>query len=185
MKADLLLHSPIEYFRGFPTRRASLAVALVSFLLIALAEAVPTDGVLSADEIPGALMWVILNWVFGITFFAGLWFFLGARVLGGKGSFGATVRAVGYAFLVPGVVTLAFALLTAGLGKLTTGAAVGVLGIKTVLGLWSICLAGIAVRFTHSLTWQRALLVVVWMPAFLLGLWLVIAVIIVLTVPFA
>ena len=184
MKADLLLHSPVEYFRDFSSREASLPVALGSFFLLAVTEAVPVGEAPSVGELPQALMWVALNWLFGIAFFAGLWFFVGARVLGGRASLGTTVRAVGYAFLVPGMVGLALTLLTAGLGKLPMGAAVGVLGLKTALGLWSIYLAGIAVRFTHSLTWRRALVVVVWMPAFLLCLWVAVAAIIVLAVPF-
>jgi len=185
MKIDLLLHSPIEYFRDFPSRAASLPVALGAFFLIALAEAVPVGGTLSVGEVPQAVVWVALNWLFGIAFFAGLWFYVGAWVLGGKASFATTVRAVGYAFLVPGMVALALTVLSAPLGKLSMGAALGVLGIKIALGLWSICLAGIAVRFTHSLTWRRALVVVAWMPAFLLCLWLAVAAIIVLAVPFA
>ena len=179
-----LLHHPVEYFRQFPNRRASLRVALGSFLILALAEVSAVGEMPSAGDVPEVLMWLALNWLFGVAFFGVLWFFVGARLLGGKATLNATVRAVGYAFLVPGIVALAFTLLTAPLGKMSVGPALTVLGVKVLLGLWSICLAGIAVKFVHSLTWRRAAAVVLWMPALLLLLWAVVAAIIVLAVPF-
>jgi hypothetical protein len=183
MKADLLLHSPVEYFRQFASRGPSLWVALGSFLILALGEASAGGELPKASELPQALMWLALNWLFGVVFFGVVWFFVGARLLGGRASLDTTVRAVGYAFLVPGMVALASTLLTAPLGKTSASAALGVLGIKMALGLWSVCLAGIAVGFVHSLTWRRALIVVLWMPALLLLLWLIVATIIVFAVP--
>jgi hypothetical protein len=179
-----LLQRPVEYFRHFPSRAASLWVALGSFLILALTEVSAAGEVPSASDVPQVIMWLALNWLFGVVFFGVLWFFVGARLLGGRASLNATVRAVGYAFLVPGMVALAFTLLTAPLGKMSVGPALSVLGIKVLLGLWAICLAGIAVKFVHSLTWRRAVVVVLWMPAVLLSLWLVVAAIIVLAVPF-
>ena len=182
--SGLLVHSPVEYFRHFANRSPRLWVALVSFFIVALAEAWGVGEPPKPSELPQVLMWVVLNWLFGIVFFAALWFFVGARVLGGKASLGTTVRAVGYAFLVPGTAALAFTLLTARLGATSAGATLALLGVKLTLGVWSVCLAGIAVGFVHSLSWRRALLVVLWMPALLVLVWLIVAAIIVLSVPF-
>jgi hypothetical protein len=183
MNGELLQH-PVEYFRQVPSRTTSPWVALGSFLIVAVAEVAAAGEVPSARDVPQVLMWLALNWIFGVAFFGVLWFFVGARLLGGKASLNATVRAVGYAFLVPGIVALAFTLLTAPLGKMSVGPTLGVLGVKVLLGLWSVCLAGVAVKFVHSLTWRRTAVVVLWMPAALLSLWVVVAAIIILAVPF-
>ena len=179
-----LLQRPVVYFRQFPSRATSLWVALGSFLILALAEVSSAGEMPSASDVPQVLMWLALNWILGVAFFGVLWFFVGARLLGGKGGLNATVRAVGYAFLVPGIVALAFTLLTAPLGKMSVGPTLGVLGVKVLLGLWAVCLAGVAVKFVQSLTWRRAAIVVLWMPAALLSLWVVVAAIIIFAVPF-
>jgi hypothetical protein len=180
MNGDLLLHSPVEYFRDFERRGASMWIALAAFFIVALAEAVAVGELPKPSEVPQVLMWVVLNWVLGVLFFGVLWFFVGARVLGGKASLGTTVRAVGYAFLLPGTLALAVTLLTAPLGKMAAVGALGLGAVKVALGVWSLCLAGIAVGFAHKLTWLRAVFVVLWMPA----VWLVVAAMIVLAVPF-
>ncbi len=181
----VLLQRPVEYFRTFPDRAASLRVALGAFLILALAEVSAAGEMPHASDVPQLIMWLALNWVFGVVFFGVLWFFVGARLLGGKANLSTTIRAVGYAFLVPAIVALAFTLVTAPLGKMAVGPALGVLSVKVLLGVWSVCLAGVAVKFVHALTWRRAVVVVLWMPAVLISLWLVVAAIIVLAVPFS
>jgi hypothetical protein len=184
MTIDVLFHSPIEYFRQFDKHHSSLWVALGSFLLLALGQVATAGEPPSLSELPLAVMWVLLNWIFGVVFFGVIWFFLGAKALGGKADLATTVRAVGYAFLIPAIVALIVSALTAAFGDSSPGGAMRMLAINGLLGLWSLCVAGIAIRFVHSLSWQRATLVVLWMPAFLLLLWLFIAVIIICAVPF-
>ncbi len=99
MDVQLLLYRPTEYFRHFERRSTSLFVALGVFFLLAVVEAAGAGGIPTRSEVCGAVLGVLLNWLLNTFLFGVLWFFLGARFLGGRATLGTTVRAVGYAFL--------------------------------------------------------------------------------------
>jgi hypothetical protein len=162
---QLLLYRPSDYFRDFEQHEPRWAVALGAYLLHAVAEAAG-GGIPRPDEAFGALVGVLLNWAFSVFFFGVLWFFAGARVLGGHGSLGTTVRAVGYAFLWPALIAVPVAVAH---GSSPSRPNIGTLVIAGGLGLWTLTLATIAVKNVHSLSWIRTVLVLLWIPVAVLA----------------
>ena len=114
------------------------------------------------EELAGALVGILLNWIFSVFLFGVLWFFVGARVLGGRGSLDTTVRAVGYAFLWPALFALPVALAHA--TAPATRSNIGTLVLAGGLGIWTLALAAIGVKYVHSLSWGRTVLVLLWVP---------------------
>ncbi len=115
-------------------------------------------------------MGVGLNWLVNVFLFGVLWFYVGARLVGGEATLDTTVRAVGYAFLWPGIASLVIVVVSNYIGDASSSAIPASLFFRLALGLWSICLAGIAMKYVHSLSWGRTIAVVLWLPVLMLAL---------------
>jgi hypothetical protein len=163
---QLLLYRPSDYFRNFERQEPRRTVALGAFLLHALAEAAGA-GIPGPNEAAGALAGVLLNWAFSVLLFGVLWFFVGARALGGRGSLDTTIRAVGYAFLWPGLIALPVALAHGTAPSPRSN--IGTLVVAGGLGLWTLALAAIGVKHVHSLSWGRTVVVLLWVPVVVLA----------------
>lgn len=164
-----LLYRPSAFFASFDGRSASRALALGAFLLLAVVEGygelVAADASQRVALVPG----VALNGLLKVVVFGVVWFYVGARVVGGTASLDTTVKAVGYAFFWPALIAVATVALLEGSGPQSTDFVLLSIGLRVLLGILSIVLAALAVRHVHRLSIGRTLAVVLWFPVALIG----------------
>jgi len=167
MNVSDLLYRPDSYFAQFGRGTSSRLVALGAFFIMELVEAHEALFEFTLGDTLPLVLGVTLNTLLTILIVGGLWYFLGARVLGGEGSFDMTVRGLGYAYLWPALLSLLVVVTLYDPSDSGGGTLKASLGLRLALWLWSMVQSAFAIRHIHSLSWPRTLGVLLWVPVLL------------------
>lgn len=175
MNKDIIriIKAPSHYFSRFSDLEPSWVVAYIGFYLISFVESVatrafgaspPSTAIILGRSAVGALGGGVISAVgFGI-----LWLWLGAKLVKGTASLAITVKACGYAFLIPSVLGL---LTVPGMLWLSTESNTTILlsiaVIQLIAGSWSLGIAFIALKNINSFSWHKTSFVALWLPVLL------------------
>lgn len=169
-----LATEPGVFFRDFRSEDRSWIVAATGYLLASvsgeygdLLDADPTgSGILLRAVVLSIISTPLLMLVWG-----GLWFGAGAKMMRGSASIATITKAIGYSFLVPGLVAspilcgLYFAF-----PNWNTPTEVLIIGIPVALfAAWSMVMVWKAVRWTSHLSALQMTFTMLWLPGLLLA----------------
>jgi hypothetical protein len=174
---DLIIR-PGAYFGEFTREQSSWAVALLGYYLISLPqtyENVLAQGV-GSDSLTSLLRAVLVNIAaipLGFLFWGIIWFGIGTKVLNPRSSLMLVAKAMGYAFLVPGVpgvvLLIPFLALASGTESMAGGVLLGYVGVALGFAFLALARCWKVVRQVGDLGRIKTVVVFVWLPALLLG----------------
>lgn len=168
-----LLKQPSRFFSTFGQQRTTWLAAFAGYYLITLAGSLGAWSAAGADPVSAlvnSLLRALLDGAFSLVFFGVLWMYFGSRLVMGQTSLACTVKAVGYAFLWPGLLGAWAVLLPVAAPGAAAVLAPTSLVLRLAAGLWAVTVAALALKALNRLDWRRTAIAVGWLPLTLAAL---------------